>query len=172
MVKILNKHIGLPLLFLLLAAGCAKQSPAPPVVVPDKTVSLYNHQIKISDQTLNVQIATTSADMAEGLSDRESMAYDDGMLFDFSAGGGSASGGGNGIKPAFWMPRMHFDLDLIWINDGKIIGITPNVPAPKSLSDKLTLYYPPAMIDQVLEVNAGWSDANKIKTGDEVRLGN
>ena len=147
----------------MLASGCAKQSPAPPVAAPDKTISLYNHQLKISDQTLNVQVATTSADMAEGLSDRLSMKDDEGMLFDFGQPG----------KPAFWMPRMHFDLDLVWIKNNKIIFITPNVPAPvgnwKLEIGNLPLYYPPSPIEQVLEVNAGWTQKNHIAVGDEVK---
>ena len=80
------------------------------------------------------------------------------MLFDFK----------QSTQPSFWMKDMNFSLDLIWISQNKIAGVTENVPAPSNKNQKLPLYSPPSPIDQVLEVNAGWAKKNNIAVGDEV----
>ena len=102
--------------------------------------------------------------MQEGLSGRPGLTNDQGMLFDF----------GSLQNPSFWMKDMKFNLDFVWIANGKIIYITKNVSAPPAgTSDgQLKLYNSPSPVDWVLEVSAGWADGNKIKIGDEVRLGN
>ncbi len=115
-----------------------------------------------------VEIADTPRTEAQGLSDRASMENSQGMLFDF--------GSDAAVDPAFWMPDMKFNLDMIWIYKNKVIGITANVPAPScqlsavGCQKNLPLYYPPSPVNWVVEVNAGWTAENKIKTGDEVRL--
>jgi uncharacterized membrane protein (UPF0127 family) len=52
---------------------------------------------------------------------------------------------------------MQFDLDLVWIRDERIVGITPNVPAPAASvpESQLPSYPSPGRIDAVLEVPAG-----------------
>lgn len=107
--------------------------------------------------------------METGLSGRQTLGKNEGMLFDFKTPKNDLF---------FWMKDMLFDIDIIWIADKKIIGITPNIPSPekdKGLEIKdlrLPAYSPPSDVDQVLEVNAGWSEKNKIKIGDEVKLVN
>lgn len=124
--------------------------------------------MKIGNQTLMIDIANTEVQRAQGLSNRPTMAENQGMLFDFSGTGS--------FSPAFWMKDMNFNLDLIWIKNNKIIGITPDVPKPiENWSLKignLPLYYSPAQepIDMVLEVNANWCQKNNIKVGDEIKV--
>jgi uncharacterized membrane protein (UPF0127 family) len=95
------------------------------------------------------------------------MADNQGMLFDFGA---TPSG------VAFWMKDMKFNLDFIWIaqnpstGSGQVVGITPNAPKPNSPSDPLPDFYPPEPVNQVLEVNAGWTQKNNISVGDIVHL--
>lgn len=156
--------------FLLIAGGCHQQaqnvSPAPIAVsrpAGGRPYS-YSHQLMIGEQTLSIEIARTQAEMEQGLSGRQTMTDNEGMLFDFSADKSAR------YAPAFWMKDMKFPLDFIWIANDKVIGITADAPAPTSTQLNLPLYPPPAPVNQVLEVNAGWSAAHKIKTGDQVRL--
>ena len=107
-----------------------------------------------------VEEVSTPEKMAQGLSNRISLAENQGMLFNF---GDNAS-----VTPEFWMKDMEFDLDLIWIKNKKIIGLTNNVPAPKINNAALTIYRPQSPVDEVLEVKAGWAEKNKIRIGDEV----
>jgi hypothetical protein len=143
----------------MLSAGCGKQN-KPTDAVPSPSYN-YNHKLQVGGQTLMVEIAATPAEMQQGLSGRKTMADNQGMLFDFSSQQSSA---------AFWMKDMNFNLDFIWIAGGKVAGITPDVSRPNSPSDPLPDYYSPQPVNQVLEVNAGWAEKNKIKTGDEVRF--
>ena len=158
------------ILVLFLASACV-QSPAKNT--PAVKITLYDKIIFVGSTKLNVQIVSSNTDMEKGLSGRNKMADNEGMLFDFKKLN----------RPAFWMKDMNFNLDLIWIRSNKIIGITPNVPAPvgnwklpvgRSFSGSgeignLPAYSPPSEVDMVLEVNAGWSERNNIKTGDVVK---
>jgi uncharacterized protein len=167
----MSKKTVLIFCLLLLSAGCWKQNlQALPAPSPLQQYG-YTHQLKIGGQSLMVEIATSPSQMEQGLSGRASMADNQGMLFDFFAGGGSASGGGNAATPAFWMKDMKFNLDFIWIAGGKVVGITSDVNHPNSLSDPLPTYSPPEPVNQVLEVSAGWAKKNGIIVGDDVSLG-
>ena len=96
-------------------------------------------------KTLNMEIVSSPADIEEGLSDRVSMPRDQGMLFLFHPAD----------RYSFWMQRMHFPLDIIWIRDGRVVDIAENMPAPQNFSLVPATYTPKAAADRVLEVNAG-----------------
>jgi uncharacterized membrane protein (UPF0127 family) len=149
----------------LLSAGCSRQNTS--VQNPDASPAVpkydYSHRLQVGNQTLFVEIAKTPAQMQQGLSGRLSMNEDQGKLFDF---GRTPSG------TSFWMKSMKFNLDFIWIANGKIVGITPDISRPSFPNDPLPTYNSPAPVTWVLEVNAGWVERNKIKTGDDVRLVN
>ena len=149
------------LIFTLLAitTGCGQSASI-------KSSSYYNQRLQIGRQVLIVEIAKTPEALKKGLSSRGGMQQNQGMLFEF------------GLKkqsPAFWMKDMRFNLDLIWIAEGKIIGITADVRTPdvhcqSSTVNCLPTYRPPSPVNQVLEVNAGWAEKNKVKVGDETKL--
>ncbi len=153
-------------LLLLLAAGCAFKADRS-VAPAANSSSPYHTPLQVGEHRLLVQIALTDAEHEQGLSGRQKLTAAEGMLFDFK--------NTPDIEPGFWMKDMNFDLDFIWIDQGRVVGITPNAPAPKNISDaattaQLPLYYPPAPVDAVLEVNAGWSKTHFIKTGDFVKF--
>lgn len=138
----------------LVSAGCGNK----------KTDSKYNTPLFVGDKEILVSVARTEKEKALGLSGSAKLNDNQGMLFDFY--------GAENFKPGFWMKDMLFNLDLIWIKDKKIIGITADVPHPKSNDDELPIYYPPSGIDQVLEVNGGWSESHGIGIGDAVLIQN
>ncbi len=171
------KQITLTLLATALLATACNKVPSPLKNAVD-TVYNYSHQLQIKNIILNVEVVSDENKMQTGLSRRKSLGQNQGMLFNFQ----------KKSQPNFWMKDMLINLDLIWIVDKKIIGITPDVPAPvgnlkleitcppsaltkgKCGWDNLPTYAPPSPVDQVLEVNAGWSETNDIKIGDEVKL--
>lgn len=118
-------------------------------------------EIRIDSTTIRVDLADTESERRNGLSGRESLEQDEGLLFIFDR---------KDIFPTFWMKDMKFPIDIIWINDEKIVKIDKNVPPPpEGAEDKnLKLYNPDKPIDYVLEVNAGFSDRHNIKVGDGV----
>ncbi|MBU4348457.1 DUF192 domain-containing protein [Patescibacteria group bacterium] len=115
-------------------------------------------EIQINNNTFQVEIVDTAISQTKGLSGRESLDEDKGMLFVFKGY----------TKRSFWMVNMNFSLDMIWIKDGIIVGIEKNAVPLKLDNEKTKFYYSPEPVDMVLEINAGLSDKLNIKTGDKV----
>lgn len=117
----------------------------------------------INGKTIPVEIAKNSQERAKGLSGRASLDAGSGMLFIFEE---------KSETTTFWMKGMSIPLDIIWIQDAKIIRIDKNVPAPnpETPDNKLKTYSAGRSVDYVLEVNAGFSDSNSIKIGDNVSI--
>ncbi|HLD92378.1 MAG TPA: DUF192 domain-containing protein [Patescibacteria group bacterium] len=115
--------------------------------------------IKIDDTEIEVEVAKTNEERAKGLSNREKLDENSGMIFVFS----------KDSKPSFWMKDTKISLDIIWINDSIITGIEKNVqPEPGKADSELKKYPAPSSIDYVLEINGGFSDKNKIKVGQTI----
>lgn len=117
--------------------------------------------LRVNDLRIPVEIASTTKAIEKGLSGREALPEDRGMLFLFS-------------KPdlyRFWMPDMNFPLDMIWINNGKIVHIHKNVTHEFNPADPV-FYSPSSPAQFVLEVNAGFSEKHHISVGDIVMFNN
>lgn len=124
---------------------------------------LPEEQLSIDRGTWTVEMATTVTEQARGLSYRENLGENAGMLFMFSK---------PGIQ-SFWMKDMRFPLDMIWISgNGTVAGFAENVPAPAPGTAlwNLPVYTSPNGVQQVLEVNAGSVARYNIKTGDKVTV--
>jgi uncharacterized membrane protein (UPF0127 family) len=105
--------------------------------------------IVVGNKTYKTEIVTSMMDQAVGLSKYDSLSADQGMLFPF--------------KPAkrahFWMKNMKFDIDIVWIKDNKVIGVTQGLYA-----DEEKILPSPDVVDFVFEVNIN----SGIKEGDSV----
>ena len=113
--------------------------------------------IKINDFNLEVEVAETFSEKAQGLSGRERILDNQGMLFVFKTPG----------RYPFWMKGMKFPIDIIWLDkDLKIVEINREVQ-PESFPELLR---PSASIQYVLEVKNGWVDEHNIKQGDKGSL--
>lgn len=105
---------------------------------------------------VNVEVADSEVEHAKGLMFRESLPGNCGMLFVFVGES----------QYIFWMKNMNFPLDIIWVGrDKKVIDISRNVSPCGSSSCEGILPRGKAMY--VLEVNAGFSDTNQIKIGEQ-----
>lgn len=118
-------------------------------------------EVSINGHSLNVEIAATDSSRQQGLSNRQSLDYGQGMLFDFTQT--------DQLRPGFWMKDMNFSIDIIWIRQNKIVDIDRNVPH-QATNINLPTYYPDSDITHVLEVPAGWSEQHNVNIGDEVNL--
>ena len=127
--------------------------------LPQKT-TLTN--LEISGHQFKVEIADTQEKRSKGLSGRERIASDEGMLFIFD----------KVDKYPFWMKGLNFPLDFIWINGDTVVDILPNIlpPSPGQSDESLTIYQPRVEINKVLEINGGTSERLGIKIGDSVRM--
>lgn len=110
----------------------------------------------VGKTVFSVEVADTAVSRMKGLSGHAPLATKAGMLFVFSK---PSSG-------AFWMQGMLFPLDFVWINNGKVVGVTENARPMKETG--FTLYPPPQPVDRVLEIQAGAVRKFKIKKGDMV----
>jgi hypothetical protein len=119
---------------------------------------LPTETVTIGAATVEAEIARTPADRAQGLSDHEALASDSGMLFMFDVPG----------NYNFWMYRMRFPLDFVWIRDGKVVALTENVPTPTAIPN---IFNAGNEIDAALELNAGWVAAHRITVGMTVGYG-
>lgn len=119
-------------------------------------------QVNVGDtSSVSVEVAGTPAEHIKGLSGRKLLEENHGMLFVFEQEG----------SPSFWMYDMRFPLDILWINNGRIVYIHENVPHPDpgTAASELPVYRPPVKITHVLEVNAGWAKEHEVQIGDIVR---
>jgi uncharacterized membrane protein (UPF0127 family) len=116
-------------------------------------------QIKIGQQIIAAEVVQSPLDLYRGLSYRPSLAPTGGLLFVFSD---------SEIRD-FVMRYMKFPLDIIFINQHKIIKIAADLPPEGGPPNKLYDSGGPA--DLVLEVNAGYAREQGIKVGDEVTIG-
>lgn len=127
----------------------------------NKSEELPWQSYQIGSTTIKVQVADTVKTRMDGLSGREKLKDDEGMLFIFPFSG----------KHGFWMKDMNFNLDIIWIKGNKIVGISENVEKPEAAGFlDLETVYPPEDIDTVLEVNSGFSKINNLKVDDSAEL--
>jgi uncharacterized membrane protein (UPF0127 family) len=115
-----------------------------------------SNRISIDGVVLNVDLATTPAEQQQGLSGRDSMAPDHGMLFVFQSED----------YWSFWMFEMKFPLDLIWFNSSRqAVFFEPNLPPCGPTVCQV--FTPPVKAMYVLEVNAGFIPAHQISLGDK-----
>jgi uncharacterized membrane protein (UPF0127 family) len=69
---------------------------------------------------------------------------------------------GEAGKRGFWMHNMAFPIDIVWVNENKIvIGVTPDV-SPETYPN---IFFPPEPVKYVVELNAGYAEENNIASG-------
>ncbi len=150
-----------PIVFSLvfLGAACNRQ---PDIVTPAVVKGHYSDgSLKIADKEISIEIAETQDQQSQGLSGRESIEENQGMLFIFPLPD----------FPVFWMKDMNFPIDIVWIKGDAVIEITKNVqPQPGVPNEKLITYSPRKPADKVLELKAGWADRNGLKVGEKVEV--
>lgn len=125
--------------------------------IPEREV--VEQTIKIEEVVINIEVAKTKEELEKGLSGKESLPENSGMLFVFPIAN----------KYTFWMPDMNFPIDIIWINNNKVVDITSNVTNIFDRSNPI-YYSTEKPAKYVLEVNAGFSEKNNIKIGSMVEV--
>lgn len=119
-------------------------------------------KIIVNNKTFVVAVARTDQEKQIGLSKKNKLDENSGMLFVFD----------NPDYYSFWMKEMKFPIDIIYINGNKVITVIKNAKPSSSSSSDLTLYKPDEKSDKVLELNAGTSRKYNIKKGTIVKVEN
>ena len=111
-------------------------------------------RVSLGKITVQAEAVRTPERLFLGLSYRKELPEGRGMLFFMP----------ETEVQTFCMRGMLIPLDLIWISDGRVAGLTRNVPAtfPGDLTS-------PVPVSHVLEVPGGFADRHGIKAGDPVK---
>lgn len=115
-------------------------------------------EIEIGSSKIKVELAISETDKIKGLSFRQNFGQSQGLLFVYA----------KPARPNFWMKQMNFPIDIIWIAQNQVIGFEKNL-LPEGENPK-KIYQPPNEIDFVLEVPAGFIEANNIKITDKFEI--
>ncbi len=150
----MNKIFAAALLILVAGALYGGYMLFKPVATNSST-TLATTRVEIGGVLLNVEIASTSADQQRGLSYRDSMAPDHGMLFVFQQAG----------MWGFWMKDMRFSLDIIWFDSQRTV-VFMEQDLPPCTPQECPIFTPTENAMYVLEVNAGFVQAHGVSLGD------
>ncbi|MHB1086162.1 MAG: DUF192 domain-containing protein [Minisyncoccota bacterium] len=114
-------------------------------------------RVIVGDTAVKILLADTPQKRTQGLSNRESLAEDEGMLFVFPE---------EGIY-GFWMKDMRFSIDILWLNSaGEVVHIVEDA-SPESYPASFT---PEKAAQYVLELPAGFVRAHGVTLGSLVEL--
>lgn len=114
--------------------------------------------VLINGIQFTVDVAKTNDQKARGLNIYNKLPLTKGMVFPFEQEN----------YYAFWMKDMKFPIDIIYIQNDKVVDIFPSVPNPKNTKDNPVMVKPRSKANLVLEINAGLVRKYNFKIGDKV----
>lgn len=114
---------------------------------PAKMIELNNKKIK-------AEVVNKEAYLKKGLSGRQSLAADAGMLFEL----------GNSYEGCIWMKDMQFSIDVVWLNSTKKIIDAVSDIAPSTYPNT---FCPKEKAQYILEVLSGTIYKNSWKIGQQ-----
>lgn len=119
--------------------------------------------IQINNNSYNLEIAKTISQKSKGLSQRNNLCQNCGMIFVFPT---------DSIWP-FWMKDTFIPLDIIWINkENKIVSIQTAQPEYNVSQSQLKIYKNDIPAKFVIEINANQAQQLNLKVGDYINLTN
>lgn len=107
---------------------------------------------------IELEVASTPEQQAMGLMYRTSLPDNRGMLFPFE----------EARYAQFWMKNVAINLDMIFLRQGVIEAIYPNVPP--CVAEPCPTYGPNTIVDQVIELKGGRANELGLKKGDRIRI--
>jgi len=132
--------------------------------IPLLTLNTKKPTVTVDEKSFTVKVVRTPEEKTVGLSKTTSLGDNEGMLFTFE----------QKDRYSFWMRDMKIPIDIIFIDDNKVVDIVKNaeVPAPNTSVSDLTIYQSKAPANYVLEIKAGLSDRYGIEVNDSVEFAN
>lgn len=146
--------VGLALVVALLASGVVFDGATGP---DDGNVVLYDGEQRVA--TVNASIADDDQERYVGLSDHDSLADDEGMLFVFDSPG----------ERTFVMREMSFGIDIVYVDAEGCVTSVQAAPEPGPDEDGEEQEYP-GTGQYVIEVPIGVASDAGVDAGDPVRL--
>lgn len=154
-----RKIIALSSATLLLCLGAAfwiqtdRHVPTqPPVNTAPPATTTEEYFVLVGDTRVHVEVVATQAAKQKGLSGRSSLADGKGMLFVYD----------KSDRYGFWMPDMHFAIDIIWLDSTwHVVHVKENA-TPDSYPE---VFKPVTSAQYILEVPAGYAREHGIVVG-------
>ena len=117
-------------------------------------------EVIVGEEVIRVDVADTPSLQSKGLGGRKRLAPNAGMLFVYTEKG----------RHAFWMRGMYIPIDIIWLDNRRVVHIERDVPPPPpgTPESKLTTYASPSPANLVLELAAGRAKSLGLKLGSQV----
>lgn len=157
--------LGAAAVALMLASACGggvpeagpptSATPASPTFGPLPTGTVIFNPGTTRETRLTVEIARSPQERQRGLMFRETLAADEGMLFDF--GGESTEG--------FWMKNTLVPLSIAFVSLG---GVIIDIQDMRPLDG--TIHYSPQPYRWAVEANWGWFSEHGVVVGDRVSV--
>lgn len=139
------------------AASPESRSESKPIATPMVGQTLpITATTELAGKTFQLEVAQTPDQQQMGLMYRPALSDDRGMLFPM----------GTPRPVMFWMRNVPVALDMVFVNQGRIVAIAANVP-PCAMASCPT-YGPKVNVDQVIELRAGRAAELGIKSGDPI----
>ena len=110
-------------------------------------------RLTVKDVPVVAEVVSTPQKLYLGLSHRQNLPEGQGMLFLLGAA----------RRHVFCMRDMLIPIDIIWIGDGKVVGLHKQL-SPSDKGD----FVSPRPVSLVLEAPGGFADRHGIKVGDPV----
>jgi len=113
-------------------------------------------EVKAGKCIFNSEVVSRPSEQYKGLSNRDNLAIDQGMLFLFPTA----------TDKSFVMRNMHFPLDIIFIRHHRVVNLYHHVLPEGAVT--ANTYHSGGEADAVLEINAGRSNACHLGVGSEI----
>lgn len=143
-----------PAVFALALVAVARPGPAAPGMSRAKAI--------LAGRVFAVDVAESQAQQRLGLGGRRRLKPDEGMLFLYA----------DKSRRTFWMKGMLISIDILWLDNNRIVHIEHRVPppAPGTPLAALRIYGPSVSANGVLEIAAGRAAQLGLRVGGFVRL--
>ena len=119
----------------------------------------YAHATVITPKGVSilVEVSDTPEKRSLGLGKRDKLEKGWGMLFVFE----------KRIPHSFWMKNMRFPIDIIWLDNQRIVELVENVPPPQE-GESPKVMEPSLPSNFVLELESGRARALGLKVGQKL----
>jgi uncharacterized membrane protein (UPF0127 family) len=149
-------------LFVLLLSACGDSSGSSTIDLQpgNPQPPLRTIDVDLGGRTITVEVADDTEERTLGLSYRDDLGGDDGMLFVWE----------NESTYVLWMKGMRFPLDFVWLDaERRVVSLNENVPhQPGAPDSELIRYSSGVPAKFAIELNAGAAARLRLAIGDEL----
>lgn len=149
------------IIFLIIGTGVAAwmHSSQELSTEPEATTQNQLKVLKVNDQCVTLAVSDTKKERNLGLSTRDDLPDNQGMLFLFDRSG----------KHGFWMKDMNFSIDIIWLDENNRVVYVEQSISPETYPKT---FEPAKNAKKVVELNAGFVNQENINRGETLKISN